>query len=177
MSGARFWTTAARVAAILVLAACGSAAPQETTPADEPDAPASTAVGGHLPDGETFAWVKGLTGDGLLVDPAEMLTGEAARQAAVEDGAISEGEDLPNDFYIRDETDETLVMTARDGATYALMLFADGTPTETDVSLDEFAAALEGADPDVYGVVDGVIPAMVEIEEGQIVSVRQMYLP
>ncbi|MBN1319891.1 MAG: hypothetical protein JXA87_03525 [Thermoleophilia bacterium] len=37
----------------------------------------------------------------LSIDYAEMLTGEEARQAAVEAGEIGPDEDLPNDYYIR----------------------------------------------------------------------------
>ena len=41
---------------------------------------------------------------GIDVDYLEMLTGEEARAAAVEDGAISPGEDLPSDYYLRNLT-------------------------------------------------------------------------
>lgn len=57
-----------------------------------------------LEDGEWFAWV--IVGEDetsaptLGVDLADMLTGEEAKKAAIEDGVIGEGEDLPNDFYI-----------------------------------------------------------------------------
>lgn len=168
---------ASLAAAVLTLGACSSSSTGETSlpPADNSvptDSPAH-----DLADGVTFAWVRGLTGDGFLIDPAEMLSGEEARLAAVEDGFIGEGEDLPNDFYIRDADDHTSVVAAAPDAEYALMLFDDGTPTETTVSYDEFVAALEGANPDVYGVVEGVIPAMVTIDGGTVTSIIQTYLP
>lgn len=60
-----------------------------------------------LPDGTIKAagfidrvWVE----DGvryLRIDYVEFLTGEAANQAAVEAGEIEPGEDVPNDYYIR----------------------------------------------------------------------------
>ena len=37
----------------------------------------------------------------LKIDYAEFLTGEEARQAALDAGEIQPGEDLPNDYYIR----------------------------------------------------------------------------
>ncbi|MCX8032495.1 MAG: hypothetical protein N3B14_03745 [Thermoleophilia bacterium] len=37
----------------------------------------------------------------ISIDYAEMLTGEEARQAAIEAGEIGPDEDLPNDYYIR----------------------------------------------------------------------------
>jgi hypothetical protein len=176
---------AAVLVAILGLSACDSAAPEPTTPTTPttqmPDETPTTVPDDRpehdLADGETFAWLRGLTGDGLIVDPAEMLTGEEARQAAVDAGVIEEGEDLPNDFFILDESDETSVVGLAEGAEFALLLFEDGSPVETAVGYDEFASALEGANPDVYGVMDGVIPATVTIEDGVIVSIVQTYLP
>lgn len=173
---------AAVVIAVLGLSACDSAELDPTTPttgvADESPTTVPDEQGGHdLADGETFAWVRGLTGDGLLVDPAELLSGEDARRAAVEAGVIEEGEDLPNDFFILDESDETSVVPIADGADLALLLFEDGSPAETPVDYDEFVAALDGSNPDVYGVVDGVVPAMITIEGGELVSIVQTYLP
>mgnify|MGYP001039290046 CR=1 FL=1 len=37
----------------------------------------------------------------LSIDYAEFLTGEEARQAAIDAGDLEPGEDLPNDYYIR----------------------------------------------------------------------------
>jgi len=61
----------------------------------------------RLPDGTIKAmgfidrvWEAGGTRY-LSIDYAEMLTGEEARQAAIEAGDLSPGEDLPNDYYIR----------------------------------------------------------------------------
>lgn len=39
----------------------------------------------------------------LSIDYAEMLSGEAAQKAAVEDGVIEPGETLDNDYYIRNQ--------------------------------------------------------------------------
>jgi hypothetical protein len=168
--------------AALGLSACDAAEPTPSTPTTAPAETPNTAPEDERPahdlaDGETFAWVGGLTGDGLLVDPAEFLSGEEARQAAVEAGVIEEGEDLPNDFFIRDESDAASVVPIAEAAGFALLLFEDGTPAETPVDFDEFVAALDGSNPDVYGVMDGVIPATITIEDGEIVSVVQAYLP
>lgn len=61
----------------------------------------------RLPDGTIKAlgfidrvWEAGGTRY-LSIDYAEMLTGEEARRAAVEAGDLPPGEDLPNDYYIR----------------------------------------------------------------------------
>lgn len=143
--------------------------------------PGTAAPNGSEPpaiaDGESFGWVRGIEGELLLIDPAELLTGEEARRAAIEDGLIAEGEDLPNDFYISDPSDETITVPLAGNAIYRLLLFAEGTPTETEVSIDEVVAALAGSNPDVYGVADGVFPATITVEGGQVTEVVQVYLP
>lgn len=166
----------------LVVSACAAQPTDETTiPTDQTtipsEDPADQSPTHDLADGEYFAWLKGLTGDGVIVDPAEMLTGEEARQAAIEAGIISEGEDLPNDFFIRNLDDATEVVPVSATASYRLLLFAEGSPTETEVGYDEFAAVMGGETTDVYGVVDGEMPATIVVENGQIVSVVHVYLP
>lgn len=42
----------------------------------------------------------------LSIDYAEMLTGEEARQAAIEAGYIEPDEDLPNDYFIRNVSNQ-----------------------------------------------------------------------
>ena len=160
--------------AFATLAACSGATPSTTVSLT---VPATTPPSAQLPDGEMFAWVKGLTGDGLLIDPAEILTGTEAVAAAVEDGVIEEGDTLDTDFYIRDVNDVTSLMAAAPEATYSLLLFTEGTPTPTEVGVEEFTEALEGANPDVYGVVEGIIPATVTIRDGMVTDVAQFYLP
>lgn len=44
----------------------------------------------------------------LLFDRAEWLSGEDAQRAAEEEGEISPGEPLPNDYYIRNPTEGTV---------------------------------------------------------------------
>ncbi len=106
-----------------------------------------------------------------------MLTGEEARRAAIEAGFISEGEDLPNDFFIANPDATVEVVPLSPDATYRLLLFAQGVPTETEVDYTEFAAVLGGDTVDVYGVADGELPATIVVAGGVIVSVSQVYLP
>lgn len=166
----------------LLLVACADAGTPDPTPAPDPEPDQSIPDGpGHdLADGGTFAWVKGITGDGLLVDPAELLSGEEARQAAVEDGVIGPDEDLPNDVYIRDSDDATHAVLPSADATYSLLVFDEGgLPVQSEVPDDFFAAVLSGGAEasEVYGLFDGTIPATVTIVSGQVVSVTQVYLP
>lgn len=174
----RYLATTAALGAAILVTACGPGQPAATT-AVPVDTIVSTIVGtrAQIPDGETFAWVKGVTADGILVDPAEMLTGEEANEAAVEAGVVAPGEGVPNDYFIDDPSDETFTLAAAGDATYELMLFVEGSPVAAAVTSEEFAGALDGSNPDVYGVVQGVIPAMVEITDGRIARISQVYLP
>lgn len=148
-----------------------------TTSADSAPAPAETSATSPIPDGEMFGWVHGIEDGSLVMDPAELLTGDEARQAAVEEGVIGEGEDLPNDFFIRDPEGALITLPVASTASWRLLLFADGTPTETEVSIDEVLSALAGENPDVYGVVDGELPATVTVVGGEVTELVQTYLP
>lgn len=160
---------AAVLAVLLTVAACSSEQPAATSALGVPEA--------ALPDGATFAWLSSVTTEDVVVDPAELLSGEAARKAAIEAGVIAEGEELPNDFFIADPDDETFTVGVASDASYELMLFVEGSPVATEVSVDEVMQALEGSNPDVYGVADGVIPAMVTIADGRVTRISQVYLP
>lgn len=78
----------------VALAACGAS----TDPGEGPE-PTPT-----IEDGDWFAWVTNGEDESramtIGVDLAEMLTGRAAHDAAVQDGVINEDEDLPNDFHV-----------------------------------------------------------------------------
>jgi hypothetical protein len=133
-----------------------------------------------LPDGEAFYIVEGVVANGFIVDQAEFLTGEEANQAAVDDGVIQPGEDLPNDFYIRNDDESTdLVATAPDATFSMLTLDADGAINPSAMDYEDLVALMQGGytGPDVYGVVDGTFPADVVIENGVIVQLGQVYLP
>ncbi len=170
--------TAAAVLLAVTLVGCASATspdPSEPTPTTDPvvDQPAH-----DIADGQTFAWVMGVTGDGFVIDPAALLSGEEARLAAVEDGVIESDEDLPNDVYIRNEDESTSVVMSADDAEFSILLFdGQGSPAETSVSYQELADALMMGSSDVYGVVDGIMPAMITLEDGVITSISQVYLP
>ena len=109
--------------------------------------------------------------DGAIrFDPAELLTGEEASRAALEDGFIGDGDPLPNDFYIRDPGVDTITVPLAAGASYRLQLFVDG-------ALEEVVGALTGHNPDVHGVAGGEFPATITVERGEVTAIVQTYLP
>lgn len=133
-----------------------------------------------LPNGEIFAFVTGIDATGLHLDPAEMLNGREARRAAIEDGVIQPGDDLPNDFYIRNPDASSVGTPVIDGAVYYVLTFdATGQIVETEINHGllrsiyeepEMAAVIYGFDPEAF-------PVTVTIENGAIAGFVQVYLP
>jgi hypothetical protein len=122
----------------------------------------------------------------IRVDYLEMLTGEEARAAAVEDGAISPGEDLPNGYYIRNQTtpeeeepgeglagpafvvSETAVIT-----TYT---FGDGG--EQVITWEQFFSFWNPVSPPEGGEHMRDVPWWIERDErGYVVSITEFHGP
>lgn len=134
-------------------------------------------------DGTWFAFVtvgEDESGEMTLgIDLAEFLTGEEARAAAVEDGVIADGEDLPNDFYI-DNDDVVLELLHADEAARFIMISGADTEQKVEVDGSIFAEIYEGTyagDP-LYGVVAHTPIAMdVTIAGGVVSEAVAVYLP
>lgn len=136
-----------------------------------------------IADGTHFAMVTvgtDETGEITLgVDLAEMLGGEQARQAAIEDGVIEEGEDLPNDFYIRNpETTYELVQFS-DAPTVMVISAVDPGATMS-ITPDDLLAVYSGdkVDDSIYGIIAGQPIAMdLTISDGVVSAAEAVYLP
>ena len=113
------------------------------------------------------------------VDLAEMLTGEEARDAAVEDGVIEEGEFLPNDFYIDNPDIEYELLRVADEAVFE-MIAGEDTTQRIELDVDDFAALYNDTyvGPGIYGVVPLEPIAMdVTVADGLIARAEAVYLP
>lgn len=173
MRGSRLRHTSIAVVltAGLALSACGgddTAAPPDDTGSDPkptatPDRPSQNE--------EVTGWLLALDdGRTISVDPVRFLSGQEAHDAAVEDGEISEDEELPNDFYIDD--------IAPDEATYDL-------DEEATVQLYDCSGGCELVDVALHDFVDGsVIPyggehALIDlvVEDGVVVAITEQYVP
>lgn len=159
------------------LAACGDE--EARAPTVSPTPSVAQGDGAGLPSGESFVFVRGVDGDGLIVDAAEFLGGEEALQAARADGAIAQDETLPNDFYIRNPERDTRVVPVVDEARFVLIGFdASGGLTEVEVNRATFFGLLRGADASAYySFIATELPMQVEVEAGSVVGGRQQYLP
>lgn len=135
-----------------------------------------------LSDGTWFGWVRVHDAGGsvqLLIDPADMLTGEQARAAAVVAGVIAPHEDLPNDFFIDNPNREIFTNTVSADATLIVSSAVDPaeeiylTPRELHAL---FSGAYEGEL--IYGIIPGQsIPMTVTVSSGLVTAAAQVYLP
>lgn len=142
------------------------------TPGGDPE------TGLALPDGFNFAWILEAE-DGLIVDPAYVLSGEEARAQAVADGVIAEGEDLPNDIYIWNPTEDRIRVRMSDDVKWTVIAPGDdGGLAARESSQNEVAAILAGGDSgDVYGLMPGLAPFDLLVINGEVVEVNERYLP
>lgn len=136
-----------------------------------------------LPDGKMFAFVSVGTDDSGVttvgVDPAEMLTGEAARRKAVEDGVIAEGEDLPNDFYIANDNVTKQLVQLADGALITV-ISGDDTTKRLEIDLATLETLWDGSytGQAVYGIVPATPIAMdLTVVDGIVTEAGEVYLP
>jgi hypothetical protein len=140
-------------------------------------------VEAQIADGDWFAFVtvgEDETGAITLgVDLADMLTGQEAHDAAVEAGVISPDEDLPNDFFIKNDVVASESMHLSDNAVIEVIP-ADDVSTHIAVTPEQLAALFDGTyvGGEVYGVAVGEpIPMYVTIEDGLVTSAVAVYLP
>jgi hypothetical protein len=167
-------------AVALALAACGSVGspPPNTTPVASTST-STIVVITTVPDIEQFAFVRAIDQSEIRYDPATMLTGEAAAEAAQADGVLPEGETLPNDFYISNPDLEESVATLDPEGVYYLIGFGsyDGL-VNRQLSLEELVAVLNGANPEAfYGIIPGDVPMILTLDGDIAVAARQQYLP
>ena len=95
----------------------------------------------YLPGGTVeFAFLASVTGDELMADYAQWLTGEDADRAAIEDGEIEEGDSVPNGYYIRNVNPQLRTLPIAEGVTLFLPTPALGPVTMVPVQVDEWLA-------------------------------------
>ena len=167
----------------LALAACVSTtAPSTTAPTTTAGVPSPTATTGvptTVPAVEQFAFVRSIDESQIRYDPATMLTGDEAAEAARADGVLGEGETLPNDYYISNQ-DETEIAAGFDpGGNFILIGFdATGALADRQLSAEEFIGALNSPGvEEFYGIVPGEVPMILTLQDDTIVAARQQYLP
>jgi hypothetical protein len=134
---------AAFVAAATLASAASAAAPSPFLP--KPPFAGPTQV-------VRFAYVVSLARSGgrwrARVDPAEFLTGATASRAAADDGAVSPGQPVPNDNYVRSEGHRLLSYLVAPGAHATVVTNSAGTGIRaTPVPVAELARIVRGGNP------------------------------
>ena len=167
--------------AVLLLAGCGSDSGDSTPEASGTTTQSSTTTQKQAA-GEQFGYIRSVSTAGpaatLAFDEAELLTGDQAQRAAVEDGALPPGEPVSNDYYIRnpDKSTETLRI-ASDAKITARRCHL--CRAGQDGNLEDFLAAFmepgemtyaqpyRGADSQYW----------LTIEDGTVVAIDEQYVP
>ena len=120
----------------------------------------------------------------ITIDPAEMLNGKAAEQAAYEDGTCTKedfaipGGCTPNDFYIRNNSSSTVELPVSKTVIVTYLTFTKtGTPNPTQHSFSTFQKSFEHPETsDIYGPLNAM-PYHFTVSKGQIIKIEQQYLP
>jgi hypothetical protein len=120
---------------------------------------------GPLPDGEWFGFVTSRSESSLDFDLACWFTGDAATQAAAEDGEESPP---PNDYYVRNTNPATREVAVGEGV--EVTFYADGDPNNvSEIDYDDWAGmvATRGFELGVW----------LDIEDGAIDEIHEQWVP
>ena len=146
-----------------------------TTTAGGSDAASADAV----PDGTSFGYVTAINigGSTVTIDIAELLTGDAAVTAAIEDGALEPGEtSIDNDYYVRNKNPKLRTVTV--GPTAPVnVLSSPGSPDLESGSLQKLAEALTAVpvgDPAEGGPR---LPVQIVARGGLISRIDEVFFP
>ena len=100
---------------------------------------------------------------------------EEATAAAIEDGALPPGEDLPDPLYVRDLARDEELALSTSVRVELIRLDEAGTPEAITVGLEDFAAAFrDGFSPPRWY---GGEYFRIGIRDGEVVKLEQQYLP
>lgn len=147
---------------------CVGPAPSGATPTAAPDGAEGSgcsAPEGELPDGLWYGLVETADDDSIEFDLACWFVGQAAADAAAEDGAESPP---PNDYYVRNDSSRTRTVSVTDGAT--AVSYPSGSPQ--DEQTGAFADYLQTTA--TRGYAFGV---WIAVEDGQLTELREQWVP
>ncbi len=157
-----------------------STTPAATTPPTAPPTALETDAGvTEIPDGDHLVLIHGASEDGttLSVDLAVWFTGEAANDAATEDGVTDVP--VPNDYYIRNADPTVIDVGVSPDVTVTSVWFNHDTDPVLDgapITYDEFLAAIGG---DIPGSAQTLVssPWWAVVANGEITSLAEQYIP
>lgn len=152
-------------------------------PADDGDDPATDAeapgdgAAGETPDGRYFGFIREIDTTGavpvVIIDFAEMLTGDAAAAAAA---AAGEESPPPNDFYISNVNPMLRTFPVEAGIDVSVVQTPVGVePGGFTISLAEWTERFEGTGS--LSERTREMPYWIEVESGTVTSIEEQYLP
>ncbi len=178
-------TTLLATALVLLVALSASACGDGGTPTPAITGPGGTSAGPLVADGEHFGFLVDVTADHMLFDPADVLSGDAALEAARAEGFIGPDESLDNDFYISNLDERAADLQVDAAATFTLLVAdTSGSPVEKTVTYADLVSLWHGVgDGDVYysGLAQGfsaiTVPINLTIVGGRVTGGSEQYLP
>ena len=111
----------------------------------------------------------------ITIDYAEMLTGQAAIDAALAAGEISPGEDLPNDYYIKNTSKQTRDFTV--SASVAITTSSWQGKMDNPVTWAVFKSFWSASPPDAEAALLRDNPWWIERDGQTVVKIDEQYLP
>ena len=111
----------------------------------------------------------------ISIDYAQMLTGEEARQAAIDAGVIQPGDYLDNDYFIVNDNPRKREFTVTATATFATSTFGGGG-LDQPTTWAQFKS-FWSASPPAGGEHLHELPWWIERTGGEVVSIEEQYLP
>lgn len=148
----------------------------------------------YLPEAvEEFTYFTNVSAEEVVADYAQMLSGQEAIDAAVEDGVTTPEEGVPNDYYIRNVNTQLRTLPVAPDAVVILASSAAGAVAGVRVSVDEWLSLfhedgtpydrsqeepplVEGPHSGFFGAGWGA-PYWITLEGDQVVQIYQQYLP
>lgn len=135
-----------------------------------------------LDDGRHFGYVRSVDTSSepstIEFDVAEFLIGEAANDAAEDDGAIEEGEGVPNDYYIRNGDESVETLTVSPDVTVTRVHCPAGCEEGTAGDFDGFAASFDDQEASLADDYRGAHSQYwVTVEDGEVAAFDEQYLP
>ena len=149
-----------------------SASPSVTASAS----PSVTTSAAALEDGRHFGFILSIdaSGSAMVFDLALFLTGDAANQAAIEDGVIQPGQTIDNDYYIRNNNTKLRDLALRQDVRIILVNWPNCCETTVNGVLEDFAASFT-TPTDVYHGPQS--PYWLTVEAGVVTKIEEQYLP
>jgi hypothetical protein len=135
-------------------------------------------AGPALPDGRYPAFLIAVgasqTPPKLVFEEIQFFTGDAADQAAKEDGALPPGEQhIPNDVYLRNENPQWRILPIDPTTEVGLTTYPFGTIDGPGmVTLGRFAKLF---DKDRQGIP--LFPYWITVKDGTVVAIDEQYMP